>query len=255
MCISKRIEKLLKISSSPASFTVSISPSGPMWDNDVFISCNVTPMPYGASVWWMLNNSPFVKQSKITLNHNITKSVVREKVTVRLTGNWTCVVSYRGEVGKASVSLTPKGKNLNLIKQFSQSVSEVQHSSFSLATVPKILLLHALTGIIQPPNDNTKVYAALGSAATLPCAFSPGLIPTKLVWERRKPGSFFKPDPSRFSFSPSSSSFNRKSDKSAALKEVWLEDEGMYRCSGTVNGQQLRRNMQLVVAHSKLDSV
>lgn len=121
MCISKRIEKLLKISSSPASFTVSISPSGPMWDNDVFISCNVTPMPYGASVWWMLNNSPFVKQSKITLNHNITKSVVREKVTVRLTGNWTCVVSYRGEVGKASVSLTPKGKNLNLIKQFSQS--------------------------------------------------------------------------------------------------------------------------------------
>lgn len=78
-------------------------------------------MPYGASVKWMLNNSPFLKQSEITLNHSATKSVVQEKVTVRLTGNWTCVVSYRGEEGKASVSLTPKGTNL-INNYLSQSV-------------------------------------------------------------------------------------------------------------------------------------
>lgn len=210
-------------------------------------------MPYGASVQWMLNNSPYVKRSQITLNHNTTKGVVREKVTVSLTGNWTCVVGYKGEVGKASVSLTPKGKNL--IEQISQSECRTFNILLSLWQQLLKFSSYTLTGIIKPPNHNTKVYAALGSAATLPCVFSPGLIPTNLAWEKRKSGSFFKPDPSRFSFPPSSSSFNTPSDRSAALKEVWLEDGGLYRCSGTVNRQQLRRNMQLVVAQSKLDSV
>lgn len=125
-------------------------------------------------------------------------------------------------------------------------------SSFSMADFFKNLLLHSLTGIIQPPKDNTKVYAAVESAVTLPCVFSPGLIPSSPVWEKLKPGSLFKSAPNRLSFSPSSPSSWPTFDKSATLKEVWFEDEGMYRCSGTVEGQRLTRNMQLVVAKSKL---
>lgn len=121
-------------------------------------------------------------------------------------------------------------------------------SSFSMADFFLNLLLLSLTGIIQPPKDNTKVYAAVESAVTLPCVFSPGLIPSSPVWEKLKPGSLLKSVPNRLSFSPSSlPTF----DKSATLKEVWFEDEGMYRCSGTVEGQRLTRNMQLVVAKSK----
>lgn len=37
-------------------------------------------------------------------------------------------------------------------------------------------------------------------------------------------------------------------DRSAILKEVHLEDEGTYRCSGTVEGRRLTRNLHLVVA-------
>ncbi|KAI4811424.1 hypothetical protein KUCAC02_014333 [Chaenocephalus aceratus] len=38
------------------------------------------------------------------------------------------------------------------------------------------------------------------------------------------------------------------SDKSASLTEVEVGDKGRYRCSGTLDGQQLTRNMELVVA-------
>lgn len=121
----------------------------------------------------------------------------------------------------------------------------------------KSLLALSLTGIIQPSKDNSKVYAAVGSAVTLPCVFSPGLIPLSSAWEKLKPGSLFKPAPSHLpaSFSASSSSSQPTLDKSATLKEVWFEDEGMYRCSGTVGRRRLTRYMQLVVAKSKLPGV
>lgn len=84
-----------------------------MSENDFSVSCNVTPWPYGASVQWTLNNSPFVQQTEITSNHDTTNSVVREKATARLTGNWTCAVGYKGEVGRASATLTMNGKSLS----------------------------------------------------------------------------------------------------------------------------------------------
>lgn len=84
-----------------------------MSENDFSVSCNVTPWPYGASVQWTLNNSPFVQQTEFTSNHDTTNSVVREKATVRLAGNWTCVMGYKGEVGRASATLTMNGKSLS----------------------------------------------------------------------------------------------------------------------------------------------
>ncbi|XP_073340857.1 lymphocyte activation gene 3 protein-like [Pagrus major] len=186
---------------------VSVSPLEPMLGSDVSISCNMSPEPYGVTVRWMLNNSPF----------GTAKSVLEEKASARMTGNWTCVVGYEGKEGRASATLTVKG-------------------------------------IIQPSKDDTKVYAAVGSAVTLPCVFSPELLPAKPVWAKLKPGSLFIHTPDRLpaSFIASSPSSQPTSDQSATLKEVEFEDEGTYRCSGIVKGHWLTRNMQLVVA--KIDS-
>ncbi|XP_035528536.1 lymphocyte activation gene 3 protein-like [Morone saxatilis] len=190
---------------------VSISPSVPIWGKDVTISCNVNPWPNGATVQWTLNNSRFLTPTAI-----MNKGFMREKAAARLTGNWTCVVDYKGKEGRASATLT-------------------------------------VMGIVQPSKDDTKVYAAVGSAVTLPCVFSSELIPSRTVWEKLKAGSF-KPTPGRLpdSFSPISPSSQPSSDNSASLKEVGFEDAGRYRCSGTVEQQRLTRNMQLVVA--KIDS-
>ncbi|XP_033495786.1 lymphocyte activation gene 3 protein [Epinephelus lanceolatus] len=192
---------------------VSVSSSGPVWGNNVLISCNVTPKPQGASVEWTLNNSPFVPQAGITSERGDALSVVSEKATVRLTGKWTCIVGYKGNEGRASAALTVKG-------------------------------------IINPSKDSAKVYAAVGSTVTLPCVFSPGLSPSNPVWEKLKPSYLFKPSSNRLpaSFSPTSPNSQDPVDKSASLKEVGFEDEGKYRCSGTIEGQRLSRTMQLVVA-------
>ncbi|XP_068426588.1 lymphocyte activation gene 3 protein-like [Clinocottus analis] len=200
---------------------VSVSSLVPVWGSDVSISCKVTPWPPGASVRWTLNNSPFVPQTGIASNGGTTKNAVSEKATARLTGNWTCVVDYKGKELRASAALTVKG-------------------------------------VIHPSKDDTKVYAAVGSAVTLPCVFSPGLIPSNPVWEKLRPGFLFKPTPGRLpsSFSSSKLFSQLPSDQSASLKEVGLEDEGRYRCSGSIEGQQVTRNMQLVVAkiHSSVPS-
>ncbi|XP_029694565.1 lymphocyte activation gene 3 protein-like [Takifugu rubripes] len=191
---------------------VSISPSAPIWDSTFSISCDVTPPAEGATVQWTLNNISSIEAIK-TLQVAPTKSLVSGRASARLEGNWTCVVGYKGEVGRASVTL-------------------------------------AMKGIIQPPKDDTKVYAALGSAATLPCVFSPGLIPSSSGWEKLESGFPFKAatSPLPASFSQPTPSSQPSVDKSAILTEVRSEDEGTYRCSGTVEGRQLTRNLHLVVA-------
>ncbi|XP_035018570.1 lymphocyte activation gene 3 protein [Hippoglossus stenolepis] len=197
--------------------TVSISPLVPIWGRDISVTCQVTPgFDAAAAVQWMLNDSRFSRQTRVTSPGDTLKSIVTEKASARLTGNWTCVVGYKGKEGRASATLT-------------------------------------VTGIIQPPSDDTKVYAAVGSAVTLPCVFSSGLNPSSPLWEKLQTGSLNKRAPSRFAlFSPSSPSSQLPWDKSASLKEVDLKDEGRYRCSGTIKGQRLARNIQLVVA--KIDS-
>ncbi|XP_068998594.1 lymphocyte activation gene 3 protein-like [Embiotoca jacksoni] len=185
---------------------VSISPSVPIWGSNVAVTCNVTPWRDGASVQWLLNNSPFVPQSGISSIR--AGSVVKKKATAGVTGDWTCVVGYQGKEGRASATLSVRG-------------------------------------IIQPSRDNTKVYAVVGSAVTLPCVFSSGLSPSGSVWEKQKTGSLFKHVPS---LSASSSSAQLPWDKSASLNEVGFGDAGEYRCAGTIEDQKITRNMQLVVA-------
>ncbi|XP_067457287.1 lymphocyte activation gene 3 protein-like [Thunnus thynnus] len=197
---------------------VSVSPAVPTTGSDVTITCNVTPGPSEDSVQWKLNNSPFVSQTRITSQRVvIPKNVVKEKATMKLTGNWTCVVYSKGKEGRASASLSVKG-------------------------------------IIQPPKDNKKVYAAMGSAVTLPCVFSPGLNASEPLWEKLKASYLFNPAPDHLppSFSQSFLSSQVPWDRSASVEEVGFGDEGKYRCSGTIGEQRLTRYMQLVVA--KIDS-
>lgn len=94
-------------------FTVSVSPSVPMWESQFSISCNVTPQAPGATVQWTLNNSPVSEAIEISQSAP-TLSVVRGIASANQAGNWTCVVGYKGEVGRASATLTMKGKDLKI---------------------------------------------------------------------------------------------------------------------------------------------
>ncbi|KAM6994345.1 lymphocyte activation gene 3 protein [Tautogolabrus adspersus] len=192
---------------------VTISPSVSIWGEDVSITCNVNPWPHGANVGWTLNNSPFVPQTDMTAIRQTPEQVVREEANPRVAGNWTCVVGYKGKVGRASSTL-------------------------------------AVKGILKPSTDSTKLYSAVGSEVNLPCVLSSDLKLSSSGWEKLKPRSLFKPVAGRLptTFSPSSPSSQTPWDISASLKEVKFEDEGRYRCSATIEGQQLTRIMQLVVA-------
>uniref|UniRef100_A0A3P8WXB8 Lymphocyte activating 3 n=1 Tax=Cynoglossus semilaevis TaxID=244447 RepID=A0A3P8WXB8_CYNSE len=193
---------------------VSIFPSVPIPGGKVSVTCDVTPWPVGASVQWMLNNQSYSPPSVSTSNKN---TMVMQQVAMKLTGTWTCVLGYKGREGRVSADLSVKG-------------------------------------IIHPPTDDTRVYAAVGSAVHLPCVFSPGFTPSSSLWEKLQPASFFSkltPDrlpPSFFTPPPSDQS---PLDKSAGLKEVDFQDGGRYRCSGTIQGQSLTRVMKLVVAKSE----
>lgn len=80
-----------------------------MWDSTFSISCDVTPQAKGATVQWTLNNISSIEAIE-TLQATPSKSVVLGRASARLEGNWTCVVGYKGEVGRASVTLTMKGR-------------------------------------------------------------------------------------------------------------------------------------------------
>lgn len=92
-------------------FTVSISPSVPLMDSQFSMSCKVTPEAQGATVQWTLNNNSSIEAIK-TSQRDTTESTVRGVASARLAGNWSCVVGYKGQVGRAYVTLTTKGKIL-----------------------------------------------------------------------------------------------------------------------------------------------
>ncbi|MED6252129.1 hypothetical protein ATANTOWER_007367 [Ataeniobius toweri] len=180
---------------------VSISPSAPMWGELVSAQCTLTPRLDGAVVQWMLNSYPLGPNTAGVTNLN--EGRLTAKAADKLAGTWTCSVHKSKNVWKASVELSVKG-------------------------------------IIQPPKDDTKLYAALGSPFTMPCVFSPGFSPTRTLVEklnRRIPQVFNNR-------SASSSSW----DKSIIIQEVVPENEGKYTCTGITKGQRLTRTMHLVVA-------
>ncbi|XP_034030404.1 carcinoembryonic antigen-related cell adhesion molecule 1-like [Thalassophryne amazonica] len=211
-----RVEDRASLSEKSVTLRVikaSVLPSVPILGNNVVIQCNVTPWPNGTTVRWTFNNRPFVPRPELTHRTDTAKTIIKEKATPALTGDWTCVVEYEGREGRAKASLSVKG-------------------------------------IIEPPNDDTRVYTAVGSSVTLPCVFSPDLIPSDAAWKKLKSGSLSQvsPGPLPPSFSASSLSSHPPWDKTAGLTEVEVADEGRYTCSGKINRQRLTRRIQLVVA-------
>lgn len=92
-------------------FTVSISPSLPLWGSQFSISCKVSPGAPGAAFEWALNNSSAIEGVEISQT-DAADSAVRGVASTSLEGTWSCVVGYKGQVGRASAALTLKGSIL-----------------------------------------------------------------------------------------------------------------------------------------------
>uniref|UniRef100_A0A3B4A8I0 Ig-like domain-containing protein n=1 Tax=Periophthalmus magnuspinnatus TaxID=409849 RepID=A0A3B4A8I0_9GOBI len=139
------------------------------------------------------------------------------KVTAseKVTGNWTCLLNDGNADGRASGRL-------------------------------------GVEGIIRPPGDGARVFAAVGVAVSLPCVFAEGLAPSDAFWERLPTESASERAAVKLprAFSPPPSSVSSR-DKSAALSEVEFEDAGRYRCSASVQGQKTQRSLELVTVLSK----
>lgn len=93
---------------STSFFTVSLSPSVPLWEGQFSISCSVTPRAQGATIQWTLNNSSSI--GAIEMSQTTSASTVRGVASTSQAGTWSCVVGYKGQVGRASASLTIKGR-------------------------------------------------------------------------------------------------------------------------------------------------
>lgn len=94
------------------------------------------------------------------------------------------------------------------------------------------------------------VYAAVGSSVSLPCIFTDGLISDTVMWNRTSTTSY-SPLPLPASFTKSAGP-----SASATVRRVEDGDEGMYTCSGIMNGlngesNKVRRGMELVVARGE----
>lgn len=71
------------------------------------------PWPFGARVNWTLNNGSFVQHSEIFSNGYLKESCVMGTASANLAGNWSCVMDYQGKVGRASATMSVRGKALN----------------------------------------------------------------------------------------------------------------------------------------------
>ncbi|KAK7886903.1 hypothetical protein WMY93_026524 [Mugilogobius chulae] len=195
---------------------VSVSPAAPLVGQSVRIVCSVNHRDLvRRSVSWELNGRPYEDRSNSRSRSHFGRdadTTLNVKASESLSGNWTCVVRSQNGEGRASGLLEVKG-------------------------------------IVNPPSDDTQIFAAVGSAVSLPCVFSNGLTPSGALWERLQSQITSKPSVGDLpdSFSPPLPLVSTR-DKSARLREVSFEDSGRYRCSATVNGVKIERNMQLVTA-------
>ncbi|KAJ8005180.1 hypothetical protein DPEC_G00143960 [Dallia pectoralis] len=193
---------------------VSVSPPEPVEHSKIKLACSVHPWPAGATVSWEHNEKTVNPKSSAYAFSTARVGVLEGKASESMMGNWSCVISSHGmKQGNAATALTVRG-------------------------------------IVNPSSDSVKVYAEVGSAVTLPCVFSNGLTPSHPVWERLDAGGSILPlPPSLNRSSLPSFPFLPPWDVSVQMGEVGQVDGGRYRCSATVEGYSLAREMQLVTAH------
>ncbi|XP_014009356.2 lymphocyte activation gene 3 protein [Salmo salar] len=188
---------------------VSISPPAPVEGNKMTITCSVSPWPQEATVSWMLNEKRVYPDSADYVLSKNQASVLESKASAGMMGNWSCVMHKGRKQGKATTALTVRG-------------------------------------IVNPFSASAKVYAEVGSAVTLPCVFSTGLTPSDTAWERLDTSGSALPLPPSFNLSSLLSL--PPWDRSVGVGQVGQGDGGRYRCSGTVEGRRVTREMQLVTA-------
>ncbi|XP_051575889.1 uncharacterized protein LOC127453509 [Myxocyprinus asiaticus] len=163
------------------------------------------------------------QQVSKNLNGESTSKKVLYNVSQRNAGNWTCQVSYKGVSGEATASLQVKG-------------------------------------IVTPQDDSSVVYAAVGTSVSLPSVFTEGPIPNTVTWVRTsKTKNSSLPLPSSFNQSLGSSVSLPSWERSAWIKRVEDGDEGIYTCSGMMEGSngvriKVQRRMQLVVTQVQSSS-
>lgn len=192
---------------------VSISLSDQLDGNTVSIMCSMTPWLWTATVSWRFNGEPFLPQNHGFIRQTFSNSSfsLKARASQNMTGVWTCIVHHQKRETNATRPLIVRG-------------------------------------IVSPSSDDSRVYAAVGSAITLPCVYSSGLTPSNVLWERINKGSVPPPG----SVPSLLSSFNLSSmtpwNMSIEVLEVGPEDGGSYRCSGSVGGKRLTRQMNLVTA-------
>ncbi|XP_018592372.1 lymphocyte activation gene 3 protein [Scleropages formosus] len=192
---------------------VSVTSHQPVEGSDVVITCNIMPPVSMVTVNWSFNGSSFPADNRDRLQRRQRKGVTDYEilgVSPRHTGTWTCIVQHNGNEGKASQSLT-------------------------------------VAGITSPAQEMIQVYAEVGSLAWLPCVYTVGVVPEHPSWSRDSDSlSPFKGLPSLFRASSQSS--RPPWDQSAEIERVDARDQGMYRCSGTLEGKRVQRQLQLVTA-------
>uniref|UniRef100_A0A8C9R094 Ig-like domain-containing protein n=1 Tax=Scleropages formosus TaxID=113540 RepID=A0A8C9R094_SCLFO len=198
---------------------VSVTSHQPVEGSDVVITCNIMPPVSMVTVNWSFNGSSFPADNRDRLQRRQRKGVTDYEilgVSPRHTGTWTCIVQHNGNEGKASQSLT-------------------------------------VAGITSPAQEMIQVYAEVGSLAWLPCVYTVGVVPEHPSWSRDSDSlSPFKGLPSLFRASSQSS--RPPWDQSAEIERVDARDQGMYRCSGTLEGKRVQRQLQLVTAQGDVSS-
>ncbi|XP_023662837.1 lymphocyte activation gene 3 protein [Paramormyrops kingsleyae] len=189
---------------------VSFSSYQPLEGSNVKIACNIFPSPFRATVTWKFNGSPFTPKSPYQMWTGAKKEINLTRVSQKYMGNWTCIVQYKGQEGKATQSLT-------------------------------------VMGITSPASDLTVVYTELGSSVLLPCVYSTSLTPENPSWTRVSDTvGRLKPLPPSFHISPVSS--KTPWNRSAWIERVEKGDEGIYKCLGSVERKRMERQLWVVTA-------
>ncbi|KAF4088206.1 hypothetical protein AMELA_G00079720 [Ameiurus melas] len=193
---------------------VSLTPAEVFEGDQMTVSCSVTPKIKSVIWQWELNGSPITSSGW-------KQTYTVDKVSQKDAGIWSCLI---------------KNKETPVLTQ------EVKAST----------LLH-VKGILVPRDNSDVVYAELGSSVTLPCIFSHEFLLNSSSWKRLSKTSKL---PSLFIASSNPGVSGCSSvlrDRSAYIERVQDGDEGTYKCSGQVTGDNnkrvtVERSIQLVTA-------
>uniref|UniRef100_W5LI26 Neural cell adhesion molecule L1.1-like n=1 Tax=Astyanax mexicanus TaxID=7994 RepID=W5LI26_ASTMX len=174
-----------------------------------------------------------VEGNSMTVSCNITPQPDRVKTT------W----EVRGSLRATSQSLTFQHVSQKESGSWSCLVNSDKASGKASASLQ-------VKGILNPEDNSKVVYAEVGSSVTLPCVFSSGLFVSSVSWNK-----VFNAADLSTTFATSSKIFS-----GLYFESVVEENEGIYKCSGQVEGvrrrsEKMERYIHLVTAQILSSSI